>query len=565
MADYHPLIARAVAGLERNTGDARRALYERARTALVAQLRGVTPALSESDVTRERLALEEAIRKVEAESARQTLAEPAPQKEASRRVRAPEMPRWDPPSGPASERTSSAPPLTSRNDSLARKPLPRQSANLQPNPMLGEERYVDPVFDQPITGAQAKAQPAPPPPQRHPLRGRPASERTTDERPSERPVTGDRRSLLDSGLAGLRNALAESGELGGATARSLRARENYADAAPSPREFDRIPDARGQDDMLQDAPVRRMLEPAIDDETVPSRLRMAPLPVGEDASEKPRKKGALRSVVRILLVLLLLGGLAASLLVLWPTLSELYSSLRSSGQVEVASEPTVTPPSRPKIPERFGTRGENSEPGAGAQPAAVIPAPLPTTPTQPGAAVAQRVVLYEEDPNDPQGKRFVGSAIWRTETVSPGPGQAAEVAVRADVEIPERRIAMTWSLRRNSDPNLPASHTVEIMFRLPQDFPSGGVSNVPGILMKQAEQSRGTPLSGLAVKVTTGFFLIGLSSTEGDRERNVQLLKDRAWFDIPVVYGNNRRAILALEKGTPGERAFEEAFKAWKQ
>jgi hypothetical protein len=224
----------------------------------------------------------------------------------------------------------------------------------------------------------------------------------------------------------------------------------------------------------------------------------------------------------------------------------------------------VTPPSRPKIPERFGTRGENSEPGAGAQPAAVIPAPLPT-PSQPGAAVAQRVVLYEEDPNDPQGKRFVGSAIWRTETVSPGPGQAAEVAVRADVEIPERRIAMTWSLRRNSDPNLPASHTVEIMFRLPQDFPSGGVSNVPGILMKQAEQSRGTPLSGLAVKVTTGFFLIGLSSTEGDRERNVQLLKERAWFDIPVVYGNNRRAILALEKGTPGERAFDEAFKAWRQ
>jgi hypothetical protein len=551
MADYHPLIARAVAGLERNTGDARRALYERARTALVAQLRGVTPALSESDVTRERLALEEAIRKVEAESARQTMSEPAPQKETSRRVRAPEMPRWDSPNPSASERPSS-PPLTSRSDSLARKPMPRQSSNLASNPMLGEERYVDPVFDQPLTSPQAKAQPQPVP-QRHPLR-RPASERTSDERP------GDRRSLLDSGLAGLRNALADGGELGGATARSTRtARDNVA---PSPRDFDRvninIPDGRSQDDMLQDAPMPRMLEPAIDDETqsVPSRIRMAPLAVGEEASEKPRKKGAGRALVKILLVLLLLGALGGSLIVLWPTVSQLYSSLRSPTPVEVASEPTVsTPASRPKIPERFEPSGQP----------AVTPAPLPTNTAPAGAAVAQRVVLYEEDPNDPQGKRFVGSAIWRTETVSPGPGQAAEVAVRADVEIPERRIAMTWSLRRNSDPNLPASHTVEIMFRLPQDFPSGGVSNVPGILMKQAEQSRGTPLSGLAVKVTTGFFLIGLSSTEADRERNVQLLKERAWFDIPVVYGNNRRAILALEKGTPGERAFDEAFKAWKQ
>ena len=71
MADYHPLIARAVAGLEKNSGENRRALYERARIALVAQLRGVVPALEESEITRERLSLEEAIRKVEADAARQ--------------------------------------------------------------------------------------------------------------------------------------------------------------------------------------------------------------------------------------------------------------------------------------------------------------------------------------------------------------------------------------------------------------------------------------------------------------------------------------------------------------
>ena len=71
MADYYPLISRAVGALEKNSGENRRAIYDRARAALLAQLRGVTPPLDESDITRERLALEESIRKVEAESARQ--------------------------------------------------------------------------------------------------------------------------------------------------------------------------------------------------------------------------------------------------------------------------------------------------------------------------------------------------------------------------------------------------------------------------------------------------------------------------------------------------------------
>jgi hypothetical protein len=26
------------------------------------------------------------------------------------------------------------------------------------------------------------------------------------------------------------------------------------------------------------------------------------------------------------------------------------------------------------------------------------------------------------------------------------------------------------------------------------------------------------------------------------------------WFDIPIVYNNNRRAILAVDNGIPGER-----------
>src|SRR6516164_11709040 len=96
----------------------------------------------------------------------------------------------------------------------------------------------------------------------------------------------------------------------------------------------------------------------------------------------------------------------------------------SAPMVPGQQEPTA-PTARLKIPDRF-------EPGQQAPPAL-------TPGTQAGPA--QKVVLYEEDPADPNGKRFVGSAIWRTETVTPGSGQPPELAIRADVEVPERKLA----------------------------------------------------------------------------------------------------------------------------
>lgn len=177
----------------------------------------------------------------------------------------------------------------------------------------------------------------------------------------------------------------------------------------------------------------------------------------------------------------------------------------------------------------------------------------------------QRAVLYDEDPTDRKGKQYVGSVTWRTESIKPSKGQKADIAVRADIEIPDRKFKMSMSFRRNTDPTLPASHTVELAFILPTDFVGGGVSNVPGILMKSDEQARGTPVAGLAVRVTEGFFLVGLSNVAADRSRNMQLLNERSWFDMPMVYNNKRRAILAIEKGSAGAEAFASAFSAWGQ
>jgi hypothetical protein len=64
------LISRAVEQLDPNSsGESRRAIYGRARAALIAQLRSVQPPLPESEITEERLALEEAVRKVESAAA----------------------------------------------------------------------------------------------------------------------------------------------------------------------------------------------------------------------------------------------------------------------------------------------------------------------------------------------------------------------------------------------------------------------------------------------------------------------------------------------------------------
>ncbi len=110
MADYYPLIARAIAGLDPSApGESRRALYERARTALIQQLRSVQPPLSESEITRERLSLEEAVRKVEAEAAQRAreVSRAAPRGEPSRRAN-PRPPEGTTPPAPARAPAKSA-------------------------------------------------------------------------------------------------------------------------------------------------------------------------------------------------------------------------------------------------------------------------------------------------------------------------------------------------------------------------------------------------------------------------------------------------------------------------
>ena len=202
-------------------------------------------------------------------------------------------------------------------------------------------------------------------------------------------------------------------------------------------------------------------------------------------------------------------------------------------------------------------------PSASARPVQTLTIRPP--PPAPADGIHERAVLYEEELDNPRGQQVGGTVLWSADPIK-AEGKPDDLAVHADIEIPSRGLRMTMSLRRNLDPALPASHLIELSIQVPNGFASGGVSSVPGVLMKSNEAARGTPLAGLAVKVTDGFFLDGLANAAAaDRERNLQLLLERSWFDIPMVYTNQHRAIMAIEKGASGERVFRTVFTAWGQ
>jgi hypothetical protein len=174
-------------------------------------------------------------------------------------------------------------------------------------------------------------------------------------------------------------------------------------------------------------------------------------------------------------------------------------------------------------------------------------------------------VIINEDPSNPQGERHPGTVTWRTDRVKAAPGQPGEPVIHADVEIPDMKLTMAMDIKRNTDKSLPASHVVEMKFVSRRDAAGSAVISVPGMMLKFTEQARGTPLAALSVKITDGSFLVGLSNSESDRSRNLQLLKERSWFDIPIVYANQHRGILAVQKGFHGEEVFFEAMTAWER
>jgi hypothetical protein len=186
-----------------------------------------------------------------------------------------------------------------------------------------------------------------------------------------------------------------------------------------------------------------------------------------------------------------------------------------------------------------------------------------TTPPPAALPIGQKAFFYEERSGQDAGTADAGGVVWSVIQESPGNDLPAEPAIRAEVTIPDRGIKLRMVIRRNGDKTLPASHLVEMIFTVPEGFPGGSIDTVSRMTLKDTEQAPGSPLVGIPAKIADNFFIIAMNDAKTAVDTNMSLLRRQSWIDIPIAYKTGRRALLTLEKGLPGEKAFDDVLKAW--
>jgi hypothetical protein len=501
MADYYSLLSRAVANLPKSSpSTARRAIYERARKALNNQLRSLKPPLPESDIQREESALEEAMQRIEA-SFESGLA-------------------MAPPAAPTAAARPVRPPAPTA--------APARAANPRPAPAPAAAR----VFAPPQVAAEGAAVSYAPPV---------APTRPTLPRAEE-------------------PALAPN-----------------VDAQPLPPSETSAPPVGSQPRDEEPSAAAPLLKPAMP--IAPPRETEASRPVA------PRAEEGFRGGAWKWFLALVLGAIGAVAFAAFLLRSQNPQDLAIRTRPETPA-PVETPTPGQKIVERVGgaesSLAPDAAPAAAQETPAAIPSPSdsPTagavapqesaaspTATSPAPAAVPasggRAAFLLAAPQDVQKPTVsLGSVVWSSPPANPGQGGGP--GVRADVDVPELKLHATMLLRKNVDPTLPASHTIDLRLAFDEGAPFKGVKDVGVPQMRREDGPAPAPLLGVRVVISDSYFLIGLNRNDADIQRNLEAITSSGWFDFPMLLPDGRIAKLTFEKGPEGEKVFASALAAWK-
>jgi hypothetical protein len=231
--------------------------------------------------------------------------------------------------------------------------------------------------------------------------------------------------------------------------------------------------------------------------------------------------------------------------------AELTGEDRLGSDIAAAGSTPALPLVEPAAEARLGAETTTAAAETEAQQAvaAVDPATL---------AGSQSLLLEASDSGTTGAVPFSGTVEW-----SKGTDEMGLPTLIGKANIPARNLAVDVLIRKNSDSSLPASHLMEVNFRVTDSFIGGSIAGLPGVLLKNEELVQGTPLVGASARVVGNSFLFALSATPADVAANSGLLVSRKWIDLALIYATGKRAIITLEKDAAAEAMFTDVVAQW--
>jgi hypothetical protein len=678
MADYKELLRRAISALPENNGAARRAVYEKARSALVGQLRAIQPPLPARDITQHRLQLEDCIRQVEQEASEAILnlgreshgsprpavtppvEAPRPKPAEPKPVPVPPEPKPAPvEAGPAPipEPARDMPPAeadepvsqtTAVQESPAVKPAPpfvMEQARPAATPLQATPPAPSSIEDIIAQAAETsgaavtllteteKAEPEiAPAPEPAPVVEEPVL--PPEPAPKRTSFFSPRRDSSVAPVATMTPVVASPSRIEpplGSTAAPPTSTEPAIIDPPLPVEpalsSVREVDVEGSEAREAEGAIERAIETLDREARGEAGESLPPLDAppglsgsserndesGFAAADAETRSGAGLTIFLVVFALLLVGVGGAGFWA-WregyvdldqmfgrgepitetaqtsepslPTLDTGTAEPNSDTEgaagpgntaTTTTSEPTsaleglepderldptpqaVTPNGTESILPSIGTGENKTEERLSGQDTSIAAVDDPAASVDPVNLAGNQSLLLEASPDGQSGAvPFSGTVDW-----TEGVDEIGLPTLQARASIPARNLDVTVTLRKNSDPILPASHLMEVTFNVPDTFMGGSIATLAGVLLKNEELVPGTALSGAAARVVGNSFLFALSASPGDLAANTDLLRNRRWIDLAVIYGTGRNAILTLEKDEDAQVLFDRALEAW--
>lgn len=663
MADYKELLRRAISALPENNGAARRAVYEKARSALVGQLRAITPPLPARDITQHRLQLEDCIRQVEQEASEAVImlgreaalsprpAEPRPAFTPTPPPPSPEPrasepkpveprpfesrptepkplePRSFEPRKPEPVPVAAAEPVVAPPAPAAEGPKPTSAMSIEEiieqaasaggakvatvdTPAKAAEPRVAPVVPRPEPVLPASnvrpldianrptpfeprrsASPLAPAASAEPLRVPPRIEPAA---PRHIGASMPAAAAVVPALSAIREVELETvepdtGEAEGAIERAIETLDREARGEPSvvltaanTAENDKFTARRAEDDDdsglaaaggsrsisgltiflvvfavllvgVSGAGLWAWREGYIPVDQMFSQAQAVPAETTTTATTPTLDPAPAETVATDSAAT---PGNTATATVTGPATT--LEGLEPDVRLEPTPEPVVPTGNETVLPSigNADAKGEERLPG---QDATTVAANDPAASVDPAVLAGSQSLLLEASSTGTTGAvPFSGTVEW-----SEGVDELNLPTLIAHASIPARNLGVNITIRKNSDPSLPASHLMEVDFEVSDSFIGGTIANLPGVLLKNQELVAGTPLVGASARVVGNSFLFALSAAPDNAATNKELLESRKWIDLAVVYGTGRNAIVTIEKDDDAQALFKKVFDTW--